>query len=146
MVKCKIGVLFVMFGFLGWTLRGCLGIPPQDPPYGTWQSDEPELVLDIGSGRKGNPYPGTYVLDGKEVNTWISYDSLTDVFMIQTENAYSPGGPIYGSDEYIYFYGHYKLTDNQLIFTLRDDYAKESGYDEIIFEKVEEDASSSSGS
>jgi hypothetical protein len=129
----------IMVGFVfTLTLTGCFPIPPpQAPPYGVWQSEEPEITLYIiyGFGDELDN-TGVYKKNGNEIELLLEfgpgrrfkiYDKNTDFSEI---NSYLQA----------YYTGTYRLRGNRdnrrMVYTLVPYWQERTGVERIIFTKV----------
>lgn len=102
---------------------------PYEIPYGIWKSNNPDLMLSISEKQNGY-FKGIYVKDGEPVDVFISFLHEKG-FDIQTEE---DANGVRGS----YFYGTFKVDKNQMHYRLKPHYQEITGYETIIFEKIED--------
>ena len=123
----------------------CFAKFPYDAPYGTWKSEEPEIIINITSKTQMESR-GTYNKDGEIRGVFLTFNNFP-AFMVQDNEAH------YYSDvwhewvttsEHWYFDGRFEVKDDKLYY-----YARWSGLTgqgtgqrtrTIVFERADDDA------
>ena len=113
-----------------------INIPtPPLPPYGIWQSEEPNITLFIDSELSyRDDFPGIYVIDDIEIDVMVgTIPKLATIWIY--ENVEIEDGTVKRNR---FFEGYYSIENDRLYIRLRSCYPEHTGLDIIIFELVEE--------
>ena len=143
-MKKAISKLFVSLFLIVYitTMSSCMfSIDPE--PYGIWVSTDPELILyidpasrDIIEAPNYGLYFGKYVCNDEDLSVFILIDMRQGSMEILDVNGVTD--EYMGGTEYEYFCGSIAVRGNKMIYVLKPFWQEETGYEKIVFEKIED--------
>jgi hypothetical protein len=148
-MKKVVSKLFVSLFLIVYiiTMSSCV-LPSKPEPYGIWVSSDPELILYVNpedrapDALNSGLYSGEYLIAGISISILINIDMRTgQVMKIYDSSAQAVvDGEIvlYGGLAYEYFGGTITIRDNKMLYVLYDAWQEETGYEKIVFEKIED--------
>jgi len=128
---------FILLFILLFLLTSCQ--QPKSVPYGIWQSESPDIVMDLEPNYEhpGVPklYYGTYNLENTEISIVIEFGN--DNIHIHNISDYDAESNAMRSNAE-YFIGTFKVKKNKLYYSLSEYYQKIYGYKQIVFTKIQD--------
>ena len=138
-------LVFLLAAVYIMTLSSCVR-PIAPEPYGIWVSSDPELILYIDPASRDNidapnygMFCGIYTLNGETIDVLVNVDMRQESMVVYDLTAISPDDDSICADiEYVHFIGRMIVRGNNMICTLYDAWQEKTGYEKIVFEKIED--------
>jgi len=102
-------------------------------PVGLWQSDDPQITLDIANAERDAF--GTYVRDGEEIEIYMVFGHVSNLLSIY--NAIVMDESFKGTwDSFTYYGGKWEKRGDKIYYTLLTKWREMHGIKEIVFTKI----------
>ena len=133
----KIIMRLVLVSLLLLNLSSCL--PDTHPPIGVWKSEYPNIKLYIKAEYQRTPgvgdgYPAIYFAEGEAINVFVAFGP-GPLFAIYDMSAFGDG--VFHGDNWL-FTGGFRITNDELLFSLSYVTQERTGFQQIIFHRLEE--------
>jgi len=133
LIICLLAFLIIVFIIIFFVIPFSLrNISTQGPlPYGVWQSENPNIILNINPELKSetyNDFPGTYESEGVETDLVVVFATAHKGFAIHLE--------YFGRYDEAFLTGTYKIRGNKLRYSVLPFWQERTGIKTIVFEKV----------